>query len=112
METRRRAPLPWRGQVVRATSGLHAHFSAEFQAGRIQALQFECSACVTLVAYCQALVDSLVDQPVDEPVVPALDELVARVNGVPPRMQDRAAIALGACRALMTTIKANHQGVS
>lgn len=110
METRRLSPLPLRGQTVQAASGLHAGFSAAVLDGRLKTLQFECSACATLVAYCQAMVDMLVNQPINSPAVPALDTLIARVSGVPPLLQDRAAIALGSCRALMMTIQTNHQG--
>lgn len=111
METRRRPAMPLRGRAIRAVSGLEASFSADVRRHRMRALRFECSTCVTLVAYCQGVVDLLEGEAAGTSAVPALDELVACVRGVPATMQDRAAIALGAYRALITTISSEKEEV-
>ncbi|WP_440997844.1 iron-sulfur cluster assembly scaffold protein [Arhodomonas sp. SL1] len=111
LRTRRRPALALTGDSVCAASGLQARFSAGIEGGRIRDLRFECSACVTLIAYCQALVDTAIGQPVGEGVVSDAGELMTRVQGVPPALQDRAAIAVAAYRAAMHRAQTSEEGL-
>ena len=92
--------LPLAGDPIQAASGLSARFSASLTSACIEELRFQCSSCATLIAYCQALVDLLSPALEDRPRPPSLAMLIASVEGVPTYMHDRAAIALGAYRAL------------
>lgn len=107
VRTRRHGIAPMYGEALRTPSGLWARFGAHVHQARFQALHFECSACVTLVVYCQALIEIIEGAEVDASILPAVDKFVVCVRGVPPVMQMRGAIALGACRGLIQKIESN-----
>lgn len=100
LATRRSPPLAIAGPAVAAPSGLWAVFSADIDGDRLRALRFDAAACATLVAYCQALVETLPGRRLHDCSVDAA-ALTALLAGVPPTKRDRAAVAAAALRAAL-----------
>lgn len=98
LRTRRAELLPYLGAWLENAGGLRARFSLEVAAGHVARVHFECTPCVTLVAYCQALAEYETGRALA--ATPALDAeaLAGRLEGVPPARQDRAALAVAAWR--------------
>ncbi|PWG64318.1 iron-sulfur cluster assembly scaffold protein [Spiribacter halobius] len=102
LRTRRELPLPMAGAWLTNAEGLRARFSLGLdEQGRIAAVRFQCSPCVTLIAYCQALAELEAGHPLSVSPTCDTEDLVARVAGVPPFRQDRAALATAAWRAAL-----------
>lgn len=101
LATRRLPPCRIQGRRVDNFEGLWAEFSGGLdEDGRLDCLRFRASACITLVAYCQAAVDLATGA--DPKRLSELDMgwLVNRLPGVPAMRQDRAALAMAALRGL------------
>lgn len=101
--TRRQPPLPVRGPVVEGPSGLWASFSLEANGERLEHLRFEAASCTTLIACCQALVETLAGRRLPDCGMDA-GALADMLPGVPPMQRNRAAIAAGALRAALECI--------
>lgn len=101
--TRRTSPLPIRGPVIEGPSGLWASFSIEMEGNRLDALRFESASCTTLIAYCQALVETLPGHCLHDCSVNA-EALADTLSGVPPMQRNRAAIAAGALEAALERV--------
>lgn len=102
LRTRREPPLPTVGAWLENAEGLRARFSLRRDGrGRLMAVRFQCSACVTLIAYCQALAEHETGRPLAPSPVLEADQLALKVAGVPPFRQDRAALAVAAWRAAL-----------
>lgn len=99
LATRRAAPLAHEGPRVEA-GGLWAAFSLRHDGDGL-ALRFRATACTTLVAYCQALVELLEDCEPAQATAMEPAALAAALPGVPAPRRDRAVLAVAALRAAL-----------
>ncbi len=97
----RRESLPITGALVSGADQLTARFSLQIDADRIQVASFKASTCVTLVAYCEALVESVEALTTHEAKAIAPKELASWLAGVPAIKQDRAALAIRALHSAL-----------
>ena len=96
LQRRRRAPLPIRGDPAGGDGGLSACFSLRVERGEIAEISFECSTCMTLVAYCELLCETVERGTLRAAVRVASADLAAQLQGVPPLRRDRATLAVSA----------------
>jgi NifU-like protein involved in Fe-S cluster formation len=99
----RAAPLPLAGARC-ADQGLVASFSLDLTAGRLAAIGFHASSCVTLLAYCEYLVETLIGQSPQAAQAISPADIVAALPGVPALKRDRARLAVAALRAALAEI--------
>lgn len=104
LRTRRQPPLAIAGPVVPGPEGLQTAFSLEIDDGRISDLRFQCTACVTLVGYCEALCRLAAGRTVDAVLDIGPETLLERLPGVPAARQGRALLAVTALRAAVRVI--------
>ncbi len=79
-----------------------ARFSLELGSDHITAASFQCSLCITLVAYCELLAETVEGLTLGEAVRISASALAARMPGVPGMKRDRAELAL---RALLSSVQ-------
>jgi len=99
-----RAPAP-AGCAEEPTQNLRVEVYLEAEAGRIRRLDYRCTTCASLIAYCEALVRLACCRSVAEAAELDATDLIRSVGGVPGHRHDRAHLAAAAFRQAL----AQHQ---
>lgn len=94
----RQTPLPTQGEILRDANGFTARFSLATDDGQLLGIGFNASTCVTLVAYCELIVELMTGRSIVEGRHLSSAELIAQLPDVPPLKRDRAPLAIAAFR--------------
>ena len=100
----RQAPLAIQGETHRDANGFTASFSLAADDGLLGKIGFKASTCVTLVAYCELIVELTAGHDIGQAARLSAADLVAELPNVPALKRDRAPLAIAAFRdALAST---------
>jgi NifU-like protein involved in Fe-S cluster formation len=94
-------PFTLEGAELRDTNNLAARFSLDLANGTIKGARFRVSTCITLIAYCELIVELTAGKTVREAAAFSEAELVAALPDVPALKRDRAPLAINAFRAAL-----------
>lgn len=79
--------------------GVRARYCLECEAGTVISAEYECTTCVTLVAFCEHLRQWAPGHTIEDAAALGYEELLALFPEVPPGRRDRARLALRALQA-------------
>lgn len=109
LKTRRLVPFDHQCNQASYLFDLWARFSFQIEAGTLTALRFECTACATLIACCQALVELLSGQKIEHAQHFSAASLLQQLSGVPAAKQNRAWLAVSAFGAGLHSFQSTQQ---
>lgn len=92
-----RAGIP--GTLIRRSDGNCAMFWLVAAAGTISAVEYRCTTCVTLLAFCEHLAELAIGMSVEQAVQYSPQQLLALHPDVPQYKADRATLASEAFRS-------------
>jgi hypothetical protein len=99
---RSRKPIfPIQGASLRDMNDLSASFSLDLASGTITDVRFHASVCITLIAYCELVVELVAGKNLREAATLEESGLVATLPDVPLLKRDRAKLAINAFRAAL-----------
>jgi hypothetical protein len=84
------------GAADDAAQNLRVEFHLEIESGRIRRIDYLCTTCASLIAYCEALVRLSCGRAVGEASKLSAGDLICVVRGVPAYRRDRAQLAVAA----------------
>ena|SRR5699024_12024505 len=108
LKTRRLPPLAGHQAAPVRLSGLRAQFSFEVDGRVLSDLRFECSACTTLIACCQALVELAKGQDMADLHSWDATRILQHLKGIPLAKHDRVWLAICAFRAIPDSFYSSH----
>lgn len=105
LRTRRLPALPVSGTPIATAYGLWACFSVRIENDTLADLRFQASACTTLIAYCQALVELSRHNTLGHAETLSGPALIQHLPGVPAVKHDRAILASAALKSVVATAR-------
>lgn len=106
----RAAPLAVEGRELIGVDGLAARFSLDLEQDRIRAVNFRVTTCITLIAYCELIVETVAGQGAREAATLTETDLLEALPDVPLLKRDRAALAIDAFRAALAAALPSQTG--
>ena len=94
-------PLAIEGAELRDSNDLSARFSFDLERGAIKGARFRVSTCITLIAYCELIVELTAGKNAREAATLEERELIAALPDVHAMKRDRAVLAINALRAAL-----------
>ena len=94
-------PLPIEGTELHDANDLSARFSLDLEGDTIKGVRFRVSTCITLIAYCELIVELVTGKTAREAAALSEAELVAALPDVPVLKRDRAPLAINVFRAAL-----------
>jgi NifU-like protein involved in Fe-S cluster formation len=92
-------PFALNGAELHDANDLTARFSLDLANGAIKGIRFRVSTCITLIAYCELIVELVAGKTAREAASLSESELVAALPDVHAMKRDRARLAINAFRA-------------
>ncbi|MCC6344556.1 MAG: iron-sulfur cluster assembly scaffold protein [Bryobacterales bacterium] len=96
---RRRRGMRGRMGPLLEEDGVYVRYSLEYLAGTVASAEYQCSSCVTLVAFCEHLRQWIPGHTAKEAAALRYEEVLAQFPEVPPERKGRARLALRALQA-------------
>ena len=96
-----------RGKQLETGDGLSARFRVAVEGGRIAAVSFRCTTCVTLVAYCELLCQRAEHRSLRTALRLSPGDLATTLTDVPPAKRDRALLATSAFQSAIARVVAD-----
>ncbi|MCP4582481.1 MAG: hypothetical protein GY839_12795 [candidate division Zixibacteria bacterium] len=97
--------LPFRGKTVKNSSKLAAQFNVDVLDDHIRAINYKCTTCVTLIAYCERLAELATGLSLKEARQIAPPDLIITFPEVPSYKYDRANLAVQALLSAVLAVK-------
>ena len=94
----RQAALSIEGDERRDANGLAVRFSLAVADGRIAKAGFKATTCITLIAYCELIVELTAGQDIRQAARLSVAEVISELPDVPALKRDRAPLATAAFR--------------
>lgn len=90
------------GRAEDASQNLRVEIHLETEDGFIRRMDYQCTTCASLIAYCEALVLRARGLGTEKAARICAGELIRTVRGVPACRQDRAELAVTALRRALS----------
>lgn len=97
------ARFPLEGAVVCEEDRVCAAFALECRDGHVAAVAYRSSSCATLLALCEYLAETLPGSTLDRVAALTAGDLLAAHPGIPPSRHSRAALAVRALQAALSS---------
>jgi NifU-like protein involved in Fe-S cluster formation len=104
----RAEPFSIVGEKIADANGLAAQFSLNIENGVIEAVRFNVTSCVALVAYAEVLAEEAGKLSLSSALAIAPRTLVETLEGVPLFRRDRANLAVAALRSAISNATLQH----